>query len=117
MVIGVLSSDPRGVVTVSAPPGRASLLAAPGVDILTTVPPHAYDYLSGSSLAAAHVSGIAALLLERDAGLTPAEVRVLLLATARPAAAHAGTGAAMGLADACAALARLMARPPCPATP
>jgi subtilisin family serine protease len=116
MVIGVVSSDPRGGVTAAAH-GGPPLLAAPGVDILTTVPRRAYDYLSGSSMAAAHVSGIVALLLQRDGRLTPGEVRAILLATARPAPAHAGLGTAVGLADACAAVARLVSGPPCPPLP
>ncbi|MGH8212837.1 MAG: S8 family serine peptidase [Rhodanobacteraceae bacterium] len=41
----------------------AGILSAPGVDILTTQPDGGYDFSSGSSMAAAHVSGIAALLL------------------------------------------------------
>src|SRR5262245_29171676 len=38
----------------------------------------------GSSLSAAHVSGIAALLLERNPRLTATEVSALLISTARP---------------------------------
>ncbi|HEY3521924.1 MAG TPA: S8 family serine peptidase [Rhodanobacteraceae bacterium] len=58
--------DVPGVIVVrssgagAAPPG---VLSAPGVDILTTQPDGGYDFTSGSSMAAAHVSGIAALLL------------------------------------------------------
>lgn len=35
---------------------------APGVDVLTTFPGARYDFISGSSFAAAHVSGVVALL-------------------------------------------------------
>ena len=65
-VLAVSPSDGGGV-----PPDRSSgagaqtPLAAPGVDVLTTLPGDGYDFLSGSSLAAAHVAGVAALLLER----------------------------------------------------
>ena len=38
------------------------MLSAPGSDILTTQPGGGYDFTSGSSMAAAHVSGIVALL-------------------------------------------------------
>src|SRR5262245_31237462 len=73
-----------------------------------------YAFLSGSSLAAAHVSGIAALLLERNSGLVPAQVRDLLLATARPVTERAGlAGPGVGLVDACAALAKLIGASPC----
>jgi hypothetical protein len=64
--------------------GSDGALRAPGADILTTGPRGSYDFYSGSSLAAAHVSGVAALLLEHRPGLTSAELRRLL---ARPSGA------------------------------
>jgi subtilisin family serine protease len=51
---------------------------APGTDILTTQPDGRYDFASGSSLAAAHVSGIAALLLSLSPGLEADYVRRIL---------------------------------------
>jgi subtilisin family serine protease len=51
---------------------------APGSEILVPVPGGGFDYASGSSLAAAHVSGIAALLVSSSPGLTGAEVAELL---------------------------------------
>jgi subtilisin family serine protease len=81
-------------------------LTAPGVDILTTVPGAAYDFLSGSSLAAAHVTGLIALLLERDPGLSPAELATLIGRTARPSNPHGAR-----VVDACAALADLLEKP------
>src|SRR5262249_60907402 len=97
-----------------APAGlaRPGLLAAPGIDVLTTSPRGGYDFRSGSSLAAAHVSGVAALLLERDPRLSGAGVRALLVETARPAAA--ARGAVAGLVHACAAAAKLVPPPPSP---
>jgi subtilisin family serine protease len=77
-------------------------LSAPGREILTTTPHGAYDFLSGSSLAAAHVSGLAALLLERNKRLSADEILALLNATA-------GTGL-----NACAALSRLLRSESCP---
>jgi subtilisin family serine protease len=53
-------------------------VAAPGLDILTTVPKEGYDFVSGSSLATAHVSGIIALLLELNPKLTPDQIKELL---------------------------------------
>lgn len=53
-------------------------LAAPGRDILTTAPDANYGFLSGSSLAAAHVSGVVALLLELQPDLSAAQVVALL---------------------------------------
>lgn len=60
-VIGVVSS-------IEAMPDDRNLermLFAPGERILVAVPNDTYDFRSGSSLAAAHVSGVVALLLSR----------------------------------------------------
>jgi hypothetical protein len=75
-----------GVIAVRAenpahPPSQA--LTAPGVDVLSLAPPDGYDYFSGDSIAAAQVSGIVALLLQRAPQLRPADIRPLLARTAR----------------------------------
>jgi subtilisin family serine protease len=106
-VIGVIASDPHGHVRRGGAAKRGPALAAPGVDILTTAPGQAYDFMSGSSLAAAHVSGVVALLLERHPRLTPAQVHSLLFTTARPVEGlNGGAPALARLVDACAAIAR-----------
>lgn len=65
----------RSVQSPGPPPG---VLDAPGLDILTTQPDGGYDFASGSSLAAAHVSGIAALLLSLSPELDADAVRAIL---------------------------------------
>jgi len=114
-VIAVLASDSRGVVRIPTGLVRSHLLAAPGIDVLTTAPRGTYDFRSGSSLAAAHVSGIAALLLERNPRLTAADVRALLVGTAQPIpeAGDGGPRVLSGLVDACAAVARLVSTASC----
>jgi subtilisin family serine protease len=101
-VIGVVgSNDLHGPPTV--PPGHSTAtLAAPGVDILTTMPHGTYDLFSGSSAAAAEISGIAALLLEKNPRLTPSEIAAILHKTSHPIAADP-----VGEVDACAAVASL----------
>lgn len=42
-----------------------TVIAAPGIDILATAPGNTYDFFSGNSFAAAHVSGFAALLMQQ----------------------------------------------------
>jgi subtilisin family serine protease len=64
----------------AAPPG---ILSAPGNDILTTQPGGGYDFTSGSSMAAAHVSGIVALLLSLAPNLDAREVHDLLLRSSK----------------------------------
>ncbi len=63
-------------------------VAAPGVDIASTVPgtesrPARYEYASGTSMAAPHVSGVAALALARAPGLTTAQLRAVVLGSAQ----------------------------------
>ena len=112
-VIAVVASDADGKVQLPAWTARTFAIAAPGVDILTTVPADGYDFLSGSSLAAAHVSGVLALLLEENPKLTASEALELLRSTARPLPGSEVVSRA-GLLDACAALGRLMGSPSCP---
>ena len=50
------------------------MLFAPGDRILVAIPENDYDFRSGSSLSAAHVSGIVALLLAEEPDLTPSGV-------------------------------------------
>lgn len=101
-VIPVVDTDLEGRPrsTPAAVPG--ALLGAPGVDVLTTVPRGSYDFFSGSSFAAAEVTGIAALLLEIDPGLKPADLYAALAKNGRAIGVAAGTDPR--LVDACSAL-------------
>jgi subtilisin family serine protease len=61
-----------GVIGVGMSEGshdRADVLRAPGREVVTLVPGGSYDFLSGPSLATAHVSGAVALLLAARADL------------------------------------------------
>lgn len=60
------------VITVNSAedgPQREGVLRAPGRDVVTLVPGGRYDFLSGSSLATAHVTGVIALLLAKAPNL------------------------------------------------
>ncbi|MGW2768824.1 S8 family serine peptidase [Streptomyces sp. NPDC001275] len=63
-------------------------IAAPGGYILSAVPPKLdwYGVNSGTSMAAPHVAGVVALLLQAHPGLTPDQVRTALQNTATPLA-------------------------------
>ena len=54
----------------------------PGVGVLSTVSDSGYAYLDGTSMAAPHVSGVAALVWSAIPNLTNTEVRDALIATA-----------------------------------
>jgi subtilisin family serine protease len=85
---------------------RHLALAAPGVDILSTVPGGGYTTQSGTSMATAFVSGVVALLRSSNPALTPRQARTILCQTATLALAQDApddeTGA--GVLDAAAAL-------------
>lgn len=57
-------------------------VAAPGSSIYSTFRSGGYAAMSGTSMAAPHVAGLAALILSRNPGLTQEQVRLLIEATA-----------------------------------
>jgi len=90
-----------GVIVVNSsgsamdPPG---VLNAPGNDILTTQPDGGYDFTSGSSMAAAQVSGIAALLMSLDPALDGRAIHDLLTRTSTVAGGVLQVNAAAAVA-------------------
>lgn len=59
-------------------------VGAPGVQVLSTFPGGGYNFLSGTSMAAPHVSGTAVLIWTREPGLTPSQVRQRIISSAQP---------------------------------
>ena len=59
-------------------------LFAPGLDLRSTVPGNGYESLSGTSMAAPVVTGVAAMLMAYFPDLSAAQVRQILLETATP---------------------------------
>jgi Subtilase family/Bacterial pre-peptidase C-terminal domain len=57
-------------------------LVAPGVDIFSTTPFNTYESYTGTSMAAPHVAGVAALVLYANPTLTPSQVEYILTTTA-----------------------------------
>lgn len=71
--------------------GRNSVaLAAPGRFIFSTRPGGDYGYSGGTSMAAAFVSGVAALVLAKNPTLTGTQVKEILVSSARPLPALQG---------------------------
>jgi len=85
-VIGVTATDAEDRLLPQASRGPQVAVAAPGVDILAAAPDGQYEMTSGTSVATAHVSGVAALLLARDPKLTPAALRRILEGSAHKVA-------------------------------
>ncbi len=81
-VIAVTATNVDDKLLPAANRGRHIAVAAPGVDIVGPAPGGNYQLSTGTSVAAAHVSGVVALLLERKPDLTPDAVRRILLSSA-----------------------------------
>jgi subtilisin family serine protease len=81
-VIAVTATDSRDRVFRGANQGPQLSVAAPGVDIIAPAPAGGYQLSTGTSIATAQVSGVVALMLERDPTLKPNDVRKILESTA-----------------------------------
>ncbi|WP_051705393.1 MprA protease, GlyGly-CTERM protein-sorting domain-containing form [Cupriavidus metallidurans] len=133
-VIGVTAHTPEGDSADYANVGTGTMLSAPGggrgvlmtgsqlsvlstVNLGTTTPTGSgYGLKTGTSIAAPHVTGVAAMLLSENASLTPDDIASLLTQSARPFPAGSwcqsrpGTCGA-GMLDADSALALLSGQP------
>ncbi|MBK7542030.1 MAG: S8 family serine peptidase [Candidatus Competibacteraceae bacterium] len=106
-VIPAVACDVNGRIAAPRWSGLSFAAVAPGVEVVALSPNASYTLMSGSSLAAAHVTGVVALLLQQNPQATPDQIRTVLRATARPVAGSTPAGVPrLGLLDACAALAR-----------
>ncbi|MGJ5076037.1 S8 family serine peptidase [Bradyrhizobium oligotrophicum] len=82
-VIAVSATDDRDQLLPASNRGNYIALAAPGAGIFLPAPDGKYQIISGTSFSAAYVSGLAALVLERNPALKPETVRTVLTRTAR----------------------------------
>jgi len=57
-------------------------VAAPGVDIYSTLPGNTYGLMSGTSMAAPHVTGVAGLIWAANPNLTGPQVKEIIVGTA-----------------------------------
>lgn len=94
---GVLAAHSSLVAVNSTSPYT---LAAPADEVLTTTPDAGYAFLTGNSLAAAHTTGVVALLMEREPDLDAERIAAILTATTTYASGSASI-------NACRAVARL----------
>jgi subtilisin family serine protease len=104
-VIAVSATDVDNKTYKGANRGKYIAISSPGVDILVPAPDGGYQLTTGTSVAAAHISGVVALMLERNKDLKPAEVRSILTSTAKNIGG-VKTDVGAGLVDPVAALAK-----------
>ena len=82
-VIAVTAIDQSDKLFAPSNRGSYVAIAAPGVDILSPAPDGKYQMSSGTSLSAAYVSGVAALMIARNPDISSTDVRATLMSTAR----------------------------------
>lgn len=80
-VISVAASDNKDQMASFSCYGLKTVhVAAPGVDIFSTIPGNKYSKMSGTSMATPHVAGLAALVKSAIPGITGLGVRARILA-------------------------------------
>jgi len=87
--VGGFPANISGVIAVGqGDEDNHSEIIAPGKDILTTVPHQAYDFMTGSSFATPHVTGMVALLLQLHPDWHAADVERQLRSDSNPLTAQ-----------------------------
>ncbi|WP_328874511.1 S8 family serine peptidase [Streptomyces sp. NBC_00287] len=114
-VISVAAADRQGnrsyysnfgtVVDIAAPGGETNSVTANG--ILSTLNAGAagpgaesYEYYQGTSMAAPHIAGLAALMKSKNSALTPAQIESAIKTNSRALPGTCSGGCGAGLADA-----------------
>ena len=97
---GVIAVASEGIANASEP---AQAVAAPGRDVPTTLPVDRWGFVDGTSFAAAHVSGLVALLQQVAPSLGPEQTRALLQMPSATDTAAGHTGQSI---DVCAVINR-----------
>ncbi|MET9970508.1 S8 family serine peptidase, partial [Streptomyces sp. NPDC006356] len=98
-------SNYGSIVDIAAPGGETNSITANG--ILSTLnngtqgpSSEAYQYYQGTSMAAPHIAGLAALMKSASASLTPAQIESAIKSNARTLPGTCSGGCGAGLADA-----------------
>ena len=97
-ILSVAAHGPTGVLASFSNYGITSVdISAPGVSILSSVSSSGYAYYSGTSMAAPHAAGVAAMLLGLNSSLSPVELIDHILVGGRRSAAFGSlrSGAAL----------------------
>lgn len=79
-IVSVAATDDRDALASFSNFGASSVdLAAPGVNILSTLPGNRYGSYSGTSMATPHVTGVAALIKSEDPTQDDAQIKARIL--------------------------------------
>jgi subtilisin family serine protease len=114
-VIAVSATDAQDKLFAPSNRGSYIAVAAPGADIFLPVPDGKYQMMSGTSFSAAYISGIAALMLERNPALKADQLRAILMQTAHDLGAPGRDDLfGAGEADAFAAVSAVVTAPAAP---
>ncbi len=79
MIVVAATDDNNNMASFTNYSANTVNIAAPGVNILSTVPGNGYEYADGTSMATPMVSGAAALLLSADPSLSVAQLKARIL--------------------------------------
>src|SRR5205085_1365271 len=110
-VIAVTATDEDDRLFAQAVRGPHVAIAAPGVGVVVPAPDNTYQLTTGTSVATAHVTGVAALLIERHPTVSAATVLEVLTSSAKRLAPKGRDDQfGWGLIDPASALADLDAR-------
>ncbi len=82
-VMAVTATDENDRLFSGANQGDYVTVAAPGVNVLVPAPGGSMQFTTGTSVATANVSGVAALLMAHKPSLKPEEIRSILVTTAQ----------------------------------
>ncbi|KUO75864.1 MAG: hypothetical protein APF81_05395 [Desulfosporosinus sp. BRH_c37] len=82
-VISVAALDNQGNLASFSNYGLNNVdIAAPGKDIISTIPGNGYSYLSGTSMSSAYTSGVAALVKSKTPSMTASQIKEQIKSTA-----------------------------------